>query len=224
MKKKNSVYIAKEDNCLFTEQFAFWNKSDWNNDIPPYFKRLNKINDDRSFVILALAVLEYQIDRFLKAFIPKYDVLIKSNTNISTKIDIIKAFNLIPTHIVDMVDLLRNIRNVFAHYLEIDGFEDEKKSKKLPNYILLMKEYKIEYNTEMPYWKDGEPIRLLFKDIWRVCLEALRIYEGNIKLFRQETEKREYINYLKSLSIELEEKRNMEEKKRVIKKLTTQKE
>ena len=86
-----------------------------------------------------------------------------------------------------------------------------------------MKEYKIEYNTEMPYWKDGEPIRLLFKDIWRVCLEALRIYEGNIKLFRQETEKREYINYLKSLSIELEEKRNMEEKKRVIKKLTTQK-
>ena len=124
MKKKNSVYIAKEDNCLFTEQFAFWNKSDWNNDIPPYFKRLNKINDDRSFVILALAVLEYQIDRFLKAFIPKYDVLIKSNTNISTKTDIIKAFNLIPTHIVDMVDLLRNIRNVFAHYLEIDGFED----------------------------------------------------------------------------------------------------
>ena len=213
MKIENSVFIAKEDNCLFTEQFAIWNKSDWNNDIPPYFKRLNKINDDRSFVILALAVLEYQIDRFLKAFIPKYDVLIKSSTNISTKIDIIKAFNLIPTQIVDMVDLLRNIRNIFAHNLEIDGFEDEKKSKKPPNYILLMREYKLEYHSEMPYWEDGKPIRLLFKDIWSVCLEALRIYEGNVKLFRKETEKREYINFLKSLSMELEGKRKIEEKK-----------
>ena len=223
MKRENSVYIAKVDNCLFTEQFAFWNKSDWNNDIPPYFKRLNKINDDRSFVILALTVLEYQIDRFLKTFIPKYDVLIKSNTNISTKIDIIKAFNLIPPQIVDMIDLLRNIRNIFAHYMEIDSFDDEKKSKKLPNYILSMKKYKLEYHSEMPYWENNKPIRLLFKDIWSVCLEALRVYEGNVKLFRQETEKREYINYLKSLSLELEEKRKIEEKKRIIKRLTARK-
>ena len=223
MKTENSVYLAKEDNCLFIEQFALWNKSDWNEDIPPYFKRLNKINDDRSFVILAVAVLEYQIDRFLKTFIPKYDILIKSNTNISAKINIIEAFNLIPPHIIDMVNLLRDIRNVFAHYLEIDDFEDEKKSKRLPNYILLMKKYKLEYHSEMPYWNNGKPIRLLFKDIWSVCLEALRIYEGNIKLFRQETEKREYINYLKNLSLELEEQRKIEERKRIITKLRTQK-
>ena len=87
-----SVYKSRTGNCLFTEQFDFWESCDWNEDLPEFFDRLNEIKDDRSFVILASSVLEYQIDRFLKEFIPNHKVLINDRTNLVTKINLIKKF------------------------------------------------------------------------------------------------------------------------------------
>ncbi len=209
MKKdeKYNVYTSNKQECLFPKQFDFWEKSDWNDDLPPFFKRLNQIEDDRSFVILATSVLEYQIDRFLKAFIPNCQTLVNDKTNLVTKINIIRAFNLIPEHFPDMLDNIRNIRNDFAHNLMIDSFNDTKKSEKLPGHIDEMKRFWNKFQDDMCYWQDDKPLRLMFKDIWRVCIEGLRIFESNIRLFRQETEKKEFINGLNKLSTELKDKR-----------------
>lgn len=207
MKSKYSVFISNEDNCLFEEQFDLWIRDDWNDDIPPFFKRLNKVTDDRSFVILATSVLEYQIERFLKVFIPKYEILINDYTNLSTKINIIKAFNLIPPQFGEMCDIIKNIRNDFAHNLKIDNFDDADKSKKLPKNLLKLKEKWFEFESDMCYWSLEKPIRLMFKDIWRVSLEGLRVYESNVILFRKETENKKFINSLKTLSSELKVKR-----------------
>lgn len=218
--KKNkfySVFVSPEDDCLFREQFERWERFDWNDDMPPFFKRLNKINDDRSFVILATSVIEYQIDRFLATFIPNDRVLVNENTNLSTKINIIKAFNLIPPQFPIMLDCLRNIRNDFAHNLKIDSFLDADQSEKLPVHIAELQKLWTKFKQDMCYWKEGEPLRLMFKDIWRVSVEGLRIFESNIRLFRQETEKREFISHLHKLSTDLKDKREHDEREAVLK-------
>ena len=217
-KKNISVYKSSLGNCIFTEQFDFWESSDWNDDLPPFFKRLNEINDDRSFVILASSVLEYQIERFLKAFIPNYKLLVNDRTNLVTKINLIRAFNLIPEHFPDMLDNIRNIRNDFAHNLKIDNFNDANKSEKLPKHIEEMTKLWNNFQNDMCYWKENDPLQLMFKDIWRVCIEGLRVFESNVRLFRQETEKKEFINHLSKLSTELKNIRETEERENVLKK------
>src|SRR5690554_6303 len=212
---KNSVFIAEpNDDCLFKNQFDFWKKVEWNEDLPQYFKRLNNIDDDRSFVILATTVLEYQIDRFLEKFIPKYDCLIDRNTSLNTKIRTIKAFNLIPSQFIEMINLIKNIRNDFAHNLTFDSFKNVPKTEKnLIKNIEKLKEHWNNYSSEMPYWQKDDNIRLLFKVIWRICLEGLRVYEINIELFRQETEKTEFIQDLHQLSTKLKIDRKKSEKR-----------
>lgn len=214
---EHSVYISNKKNCLFTEQFDSWERFDWNEDMPPYFERLNEINDDRSFVILACSVMEYQIDRFLKTFIPKPEILITDYTNLNNKILIIQAFNLIPHHFVQIMNTVKNIRNDFAHNLNIDSFLDSEKSEKLPKHIKEMERLWEKFKKDMCYWSEGESLRLMYKDIWRVCVEGLRVYESNIRLFRQETEKTEFIEHLKKLSTDLMNKREKDERKAVLK-------
>lgn len=208
------VFKSEKGDSLFTEQFHLWNSSDWNKDLPPYFERLNKIDDDRSFVILSASVLEYQTDRFLKCFIPKYQILISTNTNFSTKINVIRAFNLIPSQIGEILDLIRNIRNDFAHNLSIDSFQDVEKSETLPVHVKELERFWKKYESQMAYWKKGSETRLLFKDIWRVSLEALRVYEDNIILFRKETENKEFMNHLMTKSEVLKSVRENSEKRR----------
>jgi hypothetical protein len=219
MKKKKAISVYKSDKrkCLFPEQFDLWERSDWNDDLPPFFKRLNKIEDDRSFIILATSVLEYQIDRFLKAFIPNHQILINDKTNLVTKINLIRAFNLIPEHFPDMFDNIRNIRNDFAHNLKIDSFNDANESEKLPGHIEVMRRLWDKFQNDMCYWQKDKPLRLMFNDIWRVCVEGLRVFESNVRLFRQETEKKEFINHLNKLSMELKEKRESAERESILK-------
>jgi hypothetical protein len=210
-----SVYQSKDGKCLFTKQFDFWESSNWNEDLPPFFDRLNAIEDDRSFIILASAVLEYQINNFLKAFIPNYDILIE--TNLVMKIKLIKAFNIIPGHFPDMFDNIRCIRNDFAHNLKIDSFNDLEKSEKLKKHVENMKKLWGEFQEDMYYYQKDSSLLMMFKDIWRVSIEGLRVFESNIKLFRQETENKDFINYLDKLSTELRIKREDKEQYEILK-------
>lgn len=220
MKKQKmvSVYKSNKGKCLFSEQFEQWERSDWNDDMPPFFIRINNIEDDRSFIILATSILEYQINRFLTAFIPNHQILVNDKTNLFTKINIIKAFNLIPEHFPIMFDNIRNIRNDFAHNLNIDSFNDANESEKLPRHIEEMKRLWEEFQNDMCYWHTDEPLRLMFKDIWRVCIEGLRVFESNVRLFRQETENKEFINHLFELSTQIKGIRDTSERESVLKK------
>lgn len=212
-----SVYKSNKGKCLFFEQFEQRERSDWNDDLPPFFERINNIEDDRSFIILATSVLEYQIDKFLKAFVPNHQILVNDKTNFVTKINIIKAFNLIPEHFPIMFDNIRNIRNDFAHNLNIDTFNDAIESEKLSSHIEEMKKLWEEFQNDMCYWQNNEPIRLMFKDIWRVCIEGLKVFESNVRLFRQETENKEFINHLLKLSTKLKDIRETSERDSVLK-------
>jgi len=208
MKEKyHNIYTAIGDDCLFPKQFANWEDFVWDNKkYPAFYKRLNNIEDDRSFVILAMNVLEGQIDKFLDQFIPEPQILFNDRTNLVSKIKIIQAFKLLPPQFFEMFDVLRNIRNFFAHNLEIDGFDENLGQQKLSVHIETMHKIWKEYELDMGYWKQNRPTRLMFKDLWNVCFRGLHVFERNIKFFRQETENPKFIESLYQKSLKLEQK------------------
>lgn len=55
----------------------------------------------------------------------------------------------------------------------------------------------------------------MFKDLWSISIEALRVFESNIRLFRQETEKREFLESLFKLSVQLKNKREEDFRKSI---------
>jgi hypothetical protein len=86
-----------------------------------------------------------------------------------------------------MLDNVRNIRDDFAYNLKIDNLNDATESEKLPGHIEEMKRLWTNFRDDMCSWQENEPLRLMLKDIWRVCLEGFRVFESNFRLFRQET-------------------------------------
>lgn len=211
-KKKaiKSVYIGEKSKSLFTEQFDRFLPSQWNKDIAPYFKRLNKIKDERSFVILASAVLELKVDIFLKLFIPNSQILVNDKTNFDSKIKILRAFNLIPSHIVNIIEVLKNIRNEFAHHISLDSFSEAHLSENLPNRLELLDKYWTEYENDMTYYKIKPVLVQKYKDLWRVSLEALDVYESNIIVLRQELEREEFVEKLKIKAATLKAEKEQE--------------
>lgn len=217
-KKKFHFWETESSRALFYQPFKYWDKnSDWNKDIPPFFDRLNKLRDDRSFVILAATVLEYQVERFLKCFIPEYQVLITPNTSFDFKLKIVRAFRLIPPQIINSAELIKNIRNEFAHNQDLDNFNDVEKSSSLKRQVDLLDKCWSKYEDDMIYFKIDPKCVNKFKDLWRKSLEGFRSYEKNVSLFRFETEKKNFIDKLMTLSEDLEKKRVADEEEKFIK-------
>lgn len=217
-----NIYEDHDGKCLFPDQFDLWIHPDWGEEMPKYFQRLNAIKDDRSFVILAISVLEYRIDKFIELILPNPKKLLDSRTSISKKLDIIGAFNYIPKHFLDITDLLRLIRNDFAHDLSIDSFDDANKHPKLLNRLDLLDKFWKKFESDMVEWSEEKPIRIKFKDLWQVCIEGFNIYEINVKLFRQETENKKFIDDLMKLAILLKSQREKADHEQVIKILSNE--
>lgn len=212
--KTKHFYQSQDGQCIFPDQIDLWIKPDWEN-MPEYFQRINSIEDDRSYIILAASVLELRIEKFLFVVFPNPKVLIDNRTSFYRKLELVKAFNFIPTHFIEIADLLRQIRNDFAHSYVIDSLSEADKIAKLPEKLLDMGKLWHKYKSEMIYWKEGKPLRFQYKDLWRVCIEGFKVYELNVKLFRKETENPNFIENLMKLASDLRIKREMGDKERV---------
>lgn len=207
-------YQSKDGKCLFPDQVDQWVRPDWEN-MPEYFQRINSIDDDRSYIILAASVLELRIEKFLFEVFPNPKVLIDSRTSFYRKLEFVKAFNFIPTHFIEIADILRQIRNDFAHSYVVDSLSEADKIDKLPEKLRVMGRLWREYEPEMIYWKEGRPLRFQYKDLWRVCVEGFKDYELNVKLFRRETENFDFIDNLMKKATELRTEREFEEQEKV---------
>lgn len=89
------------------------------------FVRLGAYKDDRSMALIAAMVCEAYIDRLLSSIMPGYVKNIAKNSNFtfSSKIKILQAFDIVPRHLCKAADLVREVRNEFAHNLDIDALE-----------------------------------------------------------------------------------------------------
>jgi len=92
------------------------------------FMRMQNYKDDRSKVLLAALACEAIIDMLLREIMPGYKNSLEEEreTTLSQKIRILSAFSIVPRHLTRAADMLRAVRNAFAHDLEIDKLEDIK--------------------------------------------------------------------------------------------------
>ena len=115
------IWFVEKDIKLIREQFE------------RYKKFVEAAKEERLLVLIGALSMEEALDLFLGAYIPGYKrVSEKKDFTLSMKIEIALSLRLIPSHILNAADLIRAIRNEFAHNLSIDCFDslDEEKFKK----------------------------------------------------------------------------------------------
>ncbi len=103
-------------------------KNKVNNCLRKYFDTL----DDRAFALIGTLIIENELDNLLSKWIKDYKHI--ADISFSFKVNLAISFKLIPQKILNAIEPVRKIRNIFAHHLDIDTFEKAKefdsKSKK----------------------------------------------------------------------------------------------
>lgn len=89
--------------------------------------RLGKLNDDRALVIVAALFVEKAIDDYLSSLIPDYfKNKITRMLNFFNKIELARSFLLCPSRLINQAHTIREIRNEFAHNIEINKINELK--------------------------------------------------------------------------------------------------
>ncbi len=85
-----------------------------------YLGNMAKVIDDRSFAIIGSSVIEREVEGLISILVPK---LKSDNLTFHSKIQLLKAWELIPHILLDNANFVRKIRNNFAHKLDSDSLE-----------------------------------------------------------------------------------------------------
>ncbi len=184
-KNKNTAVTS----CFSQPFLDFHHMQAWNREVPDLFRRAEESGDDRSLALITALLLEYHIDRLLHAFLPRYQILLdRSETTFSLKADMLKALAFVPPEILRCVDVLRKIRNDFAHDLNMEDFEKISKGRKV---VLkqLNQYFTKEYDNTSSAKKD-------FKRIAYIAIIQLRMYEPNVKILREKIQDPDFISEL----------------------------
>jgi len=142
-----------------------------------YFQHIAKLKDDRLLVLVANLLLENTVDNYLSAIMPAYEENIsakKRDFTFSSKICIAKALKLSPSQFLDGVNLVRKIRNEFAHNLKTETF-DALPPKLIEKIETILKTY---YPTKYPTEKS---IQEQFKSLTLSTYIALNATIENIR-------------------------------------------
>lgn len=142
-------------------------------------EHLEKTEDERALVIVGALLLERAIDELLSAYIPGYEELSEDRDfSFSMKIKIAKAVNICPLELLKGADVVREVRNAFAHDLSVVTLSKVlKKNKNLTEAL----RYRIRQcaNIEKGYEIVGFRIYIHFlvKQIYFYRLQAWLINE-----------------------------------------------
>ena len=117
---KQFIFCGDKGECVFTEPFIEWTSPV--QELPGILQRIEKTGDDRSFVLLSAVVVERYVVELMKNLSPGFAKLADNrDLTFSLKIELLRALRLIPPHILLAADLIRRIRNDFAHDFETDS-------------------------------------------------------------------------------------------------------
>jgi hypothetical protein len=167
----------------------------WNNEMGKFYERVNETKDERSFVLLMALIVEFHFDSIIRAFFPRNkEILENKDLTLSLKINILKSLKLLPESIFKFADLVRKIRNEFAHNIEIDKIIELNDYTKGKNLINQLNNFCHQYKDYLIYSKyEQNNYREKFKDITNFVNNALREYEPSVRLLREEIEKKEFL-------------------------------
>lgn len=95
--------------------------------INSYLEKYYETSDDRAFALIGALTVENELDNFLSKWIKDYKHIANNKDfSFSFKVDLAISSKLIPKKILNAIEPIRRIRNIFAHHLDIDTFEKAK--------------------------------------------------------------------------------------------------
>jgi hypothetical protein len=135
------------------------------------------VQDERLLAIVGALCIEASLDGLLRQFAPKCDDFARSaDVGFSTKISLARALCLIPSQVLNACDLVRQIRNDFAHNLEVARFQelDRARLDKLAPYVKA-------FNSKE---RDSQDLPALYRDMIGFTAMALAAYALQVGTLR----------------------------------------
>jgi hypothetical protein len=145
--------------------------------------------EDRLQVLLSALFIENAIGELLAAIMPGYSSL-RNNRDFtfSMQIEVARALRLIPSHILDAADCIRDIRNKFVHKLSLDTF-DQLEPKKLQS----MRDH-LSHFTSRTYNRNADT----FHELVTLTAAALGLYTVHVSQLSKFIRSPEFLSYLQT--------------------------
>ncbi len=139
---------------------------------------LYAVKDERALVLVGALLVENAIDDLLLAFMPGYKKLSDNREfTFSMKTELAKTLGLCPPELFVSVDIVRKIRNDFAHQLTIDTFS------KIPEIVKRLRQHFTSMRTHFgQYQIDTSDDAQVFKLLIYSVVEMLYYYRLQIWL------------------------------------------
>jgi hypothetical protein len=131
------------------------------------------IADDRLLALVGALCIENRVDALLQAIGPGFaECPNDPDFTFSLKIQVARSLRMIPSRILTACDLVRHMRNEFAHHLEMKGFGqcDDKYLRKLAPSVTA-------FNSAV---RDATNYHDLFRDLVAFVLLALGVYTAQV--------------------------------------------
>lgn len=148
-----------------------------------------ELEDDRLLAMVGGMLVESAFDDLLSAIMPGFSELSKRrDITHSIKIDFTRAFRLVPPSLLDRVDLVRRVRNAFAHQLKIDKF------KSLPNKTLLpFRRFEGGINPQrLPRSRFGKD-RIIFQEIVGITCQQLYLFRLHTQILNRQVRSKKFL-------------------------------
>lgn len=182
----DSISILKKWNSEFSKEII----KKWNEEVPTHIQRFNNYKEDRNAVLYLTLFVEYHLNQCLSILFPDFDSLLGlSKTATSSKINFLASFRILPVQIFDAMRCLNNIRNEFAHDIDVINLSDLSSltGSRLNRTVTKLTELTDNFEGDYMY---GNEIRDRFKSLCLNTITALRIYEPMIKDLRKQLDQR----------------------------------
>ena len=164
----------------------FWHLAEWlmvkhTEDLQAHldtmWRHYKDVADERLLALVGALCIETSLDILLGNFIENYKLLkTDSDFTFSIKIKVARSMCLIPNKILNSCDLIRQVRNEFAHNLEISSFNqlETKYSGKFEPYVR-------EFNVRDRDWSD---LVSLYRDLVGFTIVALTAYSYQLRALK----------------------------------------
>ena len=165
----------------------FWEAKSWivlkaapgiQADLDATWRHYRDVTDDRLVALVAALCIENSIDELLLSIAPGcHQCKEDQDFTLSVKIKTVRALRVIPARILTACDLVRKVRNGFAHQVTLKRFED------VPDKLREALEPSVRsFNVAT---RDPREAQRLFKDLVGFILAALRIYTEHVAHLRR---------------------------------------
>jgi hypothetical protein len=179
MPSDESLLSGKKGESVFAEPFVDYH---WSvNELPSLMQRVYSAGDDRSFIVFSFIVIEKYLDALLEAIAPGYQAL-KDNRNFtaSLKTEMLRALRLVPDRILQAMNMVRKIRNEFAHG-DWEQLEQLPAKFKVPAANLV----RLIFGDQPTFVASA---REIFKALIFYVLSGLQAYRPNFLILREKLE------------------------------------